>query len=632
MIQSKAERSASLKRQLARYQRRIDELRPRSNRYSWIRVVIFSAGVILSIIALFTISLWLFWGGLAITALLFGLAVHAHRQIDDSLQRLLVWQQLRREHLARAQLEWATMPTPRQVEPRYAHPFEADLDLVGPRSLHRLLDTTVTQAGSDRLRAWLTAPTPPLTTISARQALVRELIPRTLLRDKLTLYGRLMMLPATAAPTTAQAATGPTSGWCADALLAWLQQHPPVNALRGWLYGLSGLALINWILLGAYWLGWVGPFWEVTLALYALLQLWHARLLGDVFQEAAALQDELARLAVVFRQIERYDYAKAPLLGELCAPVCRPDHQPSQHLRRIAQIVAATAVQGNPVVALLLNAPAPWALYFAWRLSECKMAIATEIPVWLELWYELEALSALATFAYLNPAATFPHLMDAATREGSEGLAAAPIFQIQGLGHPLLPEEGKVRNDFTVDHLGEVMILTGSNMSGKSTFLRALGVNLALAYAGSVVDARQLTTVRFRLFTCIKVSDSVTDGISYFYAEVKRLKALLNALETDSALPLFYAIDEIFRGTNNRERLLGSQAYLRALVGQRGIGLIATHDLELVKLADEASDVHNYHFRDDLAAGRMVFDYQLRAGPCPTTNALRIMAQEGLPI
>ncbi|MCB0109755.1 MAG: hypothetical protein KDE53_27725, partial [Caldilineaceae bacterium] len=137
---------------------------------------------------------------------------------------------------------------------------------------------------------------------------------------------------------------------------------------------------------------------------------------------------------------------------------------------------------------------------------------------------------------------------------------------------------------------------------------------------------------RLRLFTCIKVSDSVTDGISYFYAEVRRLKALLDALQQEDDLPLFYVVDEIFRGTNNRERLEGSRAYIRALAAQAGLGLVATHDLELVRLADEIPTIANYHFRDDIVDGRMHFDYQLRPGPSPTTNALKIMRHAGLPV
>jgi DNA mismatch repair ATPase MutS len=275
------------------------------------------------------------------------------------------------------------------------------------------------------------------------------------------------------------------------------------------------------------------------------------------------------------------------------------------------------------LIALVLNTLMPWGLFFSYVLDQLRAALARRAPVWLDTWYELEALSALANFAYLNPDCTFPQLHTS---------PAEPGFAAHGIAHPLLATADKVRNDFTFAQLGSIVILTGSNMAGKSTFLKALGVNLALAYAGGVVDAHQLDTILFRLFTCIKVSDSVTNGVSYFYAEVQRLKALLTVLETPHPLPLFFAIDEIFRGTNNRERLLGSRAYIHALINQRGVGLIATHDLELVKLADTLPAIRNYHFRDDIVAGRMVFDYLLRPGPSPTTNALKIMHSAGLPI
>jgi DNA mismatch repair ATPase MutS len=169
-------------------------------------------------------------------------------------------------------------------------------------------------------------------------------------------------------------------------------------------------------------------------------------------------------------------------------------------------------------------------------------------------------------------------------------------------------------------------------MAGKSTFLRTVGVNLSLAYAGSPVNADQLQTSLFRPFTCIKVSDSVQDGLSYFYAEVKRLTALLAAAKTEDPMPVLFLIDEIFRGTNSRERLIGSRSYIRSLSESTALGLVATHDLELVKLADEIDGVVNFHFREEVSNGRMVFDYRLRSGPCPTTNALTIMRLEGLPV
>jgi DNA mismatch repair ATPase MutS len=159
-----------------------------------------------------------------------------------------------------------------------------------------------------------------------------------------------------------------------------------------------------------------------------------------------------------------------------------------------------------------------------------------------------------------------------------------------------------------------------------------LGVNLVLAFAGGPVIAAGLLTVPFRLFTSIQLSDSLGDGISYFYAEVRRLKALLDALQSGHPYPLFFLIDEIFRGTNNLERRAGSRAYLRALAGSAGVGAISTHDLALAHLADEKPGILNYHFREEVYDGRMVFDYRLRPGPSPTTNALKIMRQAGLPV
>jgi DNA mismatch repair ATPase MutS len=179
---------------------------------------------------------------------------------------------------------------------------------------------------------------------------------------------------------------------------------------------------------------------------------------------------------------------------------------------------------------------------------------------------------------------------------------------------------------------GEAFIVTGSNMSGKSSFLKTIGVNLCLAYAGGPVNAGSFHSALFRIFTCIKINDSIVDGFSFFYTEVKRLKALLDALQVNHQLPLLFLIDEIFKGTNNRERLVGSRSYIRSLIGQNGAGLIATHDLELIKLADDFPDITNCHFREKVTDGKMVFDYKLRPGPCPTTNALKIMRMEGLPV
>jgi len=279
-------------------------------------------------------------------------------------------------------------------------------------------------------------------------------------------------------------------------------------------------------------------------------------------------------------------------------------------------------VRSNPILSLLLNLVLPWDIFFAFLADRFRHQIAQLLPAWLQTLQKLEGLISLANFAYLNPNYTFPEITP----------HTKPVLHAQALGHPMIPPDQKVCNDFTIQETGGMVIITGSNMAGKSTFVKTVGANLCLAYAGGPVNAQTLHTIPFRLFSCIRISDSIPDGYSYFYAEVKRLKELLGELKAESGWPLLYLIDEIFRGTNNRERLIGSRAYLHALVGQNGTGLLATHDLELANLAEQYPQVRNIHFRDHISDGKLVFDYTIRPGPCPTTNALKIMEMEGLPV
>jgi DNA mismatch repair ATPase MutS len=284
----------------------------------------------------------------------------------------------------------------------------------------------------------------------------------------------------------------------------------------------------------------------------------------------------------------------------------------------------AASAQKNDILRLVLNLLVPWDLFFTYILSRYKDRLRDRLPLWLDRIRTLEAANSLASLAALHPGYAFPVVRDT--------LPGEDVFVASGLGHPLLADTVKVRNDFRTASNGRIALVTGSNMSGKSTFLRTVGVNLVLALAGGPVDARELRTADVRVFASMNVTDSVTDGISYFYAEVRRLKRLLTELEDRGGRPLFYLVDEIFRGTNNREQLIGSRSLLRAFLEGNGMGLVATHDLELVQLEAESEGISNFHFREHVAAGAMVFDYLLRPGPCPTTNALKIMRMEGLPL
>jgi hypothetical protein len=608
----KEARLRALNSQTVRLRNRLQRLDRTSTRYSWVRLTVFCVGPPVIGVAVFVTEAWIAVLCAAIWLLLFGFAVAVHRRIGRSIERHRLWLEIKTAHLARARLAWDEIPATFYHQPDAEHPFEADLDLTGKRSLHHLLDTAVSYEGSQRLRAWLTAPEPDPTLARQRQQVVRELAPLHLFRDRLAL--------------NAMEAAGARRTWKANRLAEWLQTSESSGGMGRWLIVFGVMVILNAALLAADLLGGLPPWWQMTLAAYLGLWLLWSRRMEPAADQAVALAGALRQLRAVFSQLESFSYRDTPHLEALCKPYLHPAHRPSSYLSRITRVVAVMSLRENPMLRLILNTLLPWDAYLAYRLNRTRTDVAERAPGWMDTWFELEALSSLANLAYLNPGYSFPEIL-----AGEEQERTGP-FNAQGLGHPLIPDAEKVCSDFSVSELGQVTVITGSNMAGKSVFLKTVGVNLSLAYAGGPVNAQCLQTIPFRLYTSMGISDSVTDGISFFYAEVKRLKALLAELQRDHPLPLLYCIDEIFRGTNNRERLTGSRAYVRALTGKRGLGFIATHDLELANLARELSQVVNYHFRDSVEGGRMVFDYILRPGPCPTTNALRIMQLEGLPM
>jgi DNA mismatch repair ATPase MutS len=261
-------------------------------------------------------------------------------------------------------------------------------------------------------------------------------------------------------------------------------------------------------------------------------------------------------------------------------------------------------------------------------LEQLRRDVLLQYPVWLETLAELEAACAMGNFAYLNPDYHWPSVPQVTTI----GNGQPARLSAKSLGHPLIPPRKRMTNDLELRGVGQVVLITGSNMSGKSTFLRTIGINACLAQAGAPVCAASFEWTWIRISCCIRVDDSLEAGLSFFYAEVKRLKRLLEAAEDWSAPPVLFLIDEIFKGTNNRERLIGSRSYISALACSNGFGLVTTHDLELTEMESEIPQATNAHFQETVEAKELRFDYKLRPGPCPTTNALRIMALEGLPV
>lgn len=604
-------RLEQLDKQIARLQRRAVGLNEISRKYWTARRIILVCGVVLAIAFCNFAGNKAAWLVAALLAIVFSIVTVYHNRVRDSLTRNSLLIEIKQVHIARIQLEWERVPPADPLaSPIPGHPFETDLDITGERSLHRLLDCAVTKEGSERLKSWLLSPRPEPELIKRRQGLVRELKGHYVFRDKLQLLSAV-----------ARSNTGRRSLWNSKILVDWLARDEHKDSLLPTIVVFSLLSALNIMCIVLASLQLIPPVWPITFVIYVGAMLLRQSRVATAWGELQELEKALSHFQVVFGYLESRSYENTPGLAQICAPFAEEGKQPSREIRRLGRIAAALGVRTNPILAMVVHLVVPWDFIFTHRLELVKQEIAALLPRWLDAWYELEALNSLANFAYLNPRYEFPELV-----------AETGRIVARRLGHPLLKPESKVCNDFELDDDRRIVILTGSNMAGKSTFLRTIGVNLVLAYAGAPVNAEKLQASLFRIFTCIKVSDSVQDGLSYFYAEVKRLQALLAATEVADQLPVLFLIDEIFRGTNSRERLIGSRSYIRTLAEGKSVGLVATHDLELIKLADEIDGVVNQHFREEVSDGRMVFDYRLRPGPCPTTNALTIMRLEGLPV
>ncbi len=481
-----------------------------------------------------------------------------------------------------------------------SHAYADDLDLFGRGSLYELLCTTRTAAGAETLARWLKAPAEPAT-VRARQEAVEELRLGLDLREGLAVLGEEV-----------QPEIEP------DLLTRW-GLAPPVMA-GGFLRGLCVLSTLVVLaaVAAALW-SWIGVrFLAAVLFLQAVL----ATLLRPrVLKVTEALEKpgrELALFAKVLARLETERF-RSDLLKQLRAALDAEGAPPSAQVARLSRFIEFLDWRRNlffgPVAALLL-----WRTHLAFAIDRWRARIGPAIPRWLEVVGEMEALCALAAYAYEHPEDPFPDVEDAGTR-----------FDGDGLGHPLIPDERCVRNDVCLDDALRLLVVSGSNMSGKTTLLRTVGTNTVLALAGGPVRARRLRLSPLQVGACIRVEDSIQEGRSRFYAEILRLRQIVDLTEEDSAV--LFLLDEILHGTNSHDRSIGAQGVVAGLVGRGGVGLVTTHDLALAKIADDLGGrAANVHFEDHLEAGRMVFDYRMRPGVVRKSNALELMRTVGLKV
>jgi hypothetical protein len=591
------------------------ERRHRTLAYSRLAAVMSAAAVVWLALAGHLSIVWI-----TVPIAVFAVLAVIHDQLLRTLELRRRAQRFFERALARLDGKWAGTGEPgdRYLDP--AHPYARDLDLFGPGSLFELLSTARTHIGEDTLARWLLTPADPAT-VRARQEAVRELCQRVDLREDLAVVAEESR---TGVDPVSLAAWGE-----APHLLQRGAFHATVWALTGLgVVGVSALATYVLSLLGAVSLSepvsiLLRDVFLVALAVNGtFLYRAHKRIAAVVtaVEEAA---HELKLLSQVLVRLERERF-QAPLLASLGTSLDTEGAPPSKRIGRLNRLMELLDSRDH----LLVRVAEPfvlWTTHLAFAVEAWRRHSGPVVRRWLTATGEMEALCSLASHAFEHPEDPFPEFSE----EGA-------MLEAEGIGHPLIEEGRVVRNDVRIGGAGpRVLVVSGSNMSGKSTLLRTLGVNVVLAQAGAPVRARRLTMSPLAVGASIRVTDSLQGGVSRFYVEILRLRQILDATARPGpkGAAVLFLIDEFLHGTNSHDRLIGAEAVVRGLVERGAIGLVTTHDLALADIAGALGErAANVHFEDHIEDGRMVFDYVMRPGVVRKSNAIELMRSVGLEI
>ncbi|MCK5145103.1 hypothetical protein KAR48_00010 [bacterium] len=606
-INSEQHRHRSLQRQVKNLGKRVELLTRQSIRLSWMRAILFLSILAAVLICTKFVNHLSAWIVLVAGMGIFGAVALIHKRLEFRKKRMALFAELLNEEAARLTHSWSLIPAPPVEHIHQDHAFAMDLDIIGMRSLHHLINLGITQGGSSRLAQWLCSESPQWDELPQRQKAVKEMT------CFIPIWRRIMLKLRLKDRTLINTIK----------LQQWASHEFKLPPMRNNFIIATILVVINVLAFTLSQVLKTPPYWILTTITWTIFYFFKSRAITSHFHILAELDDELTQLKNLFLDIESFPCASNTALGSYFKPFAQDKILPSGLLKRIKLITAAIGLRQNPVLAILLNLALPWDFFFARRAECLEITVHRHFPKWLDALHNIEAIASLAGITWRHTKWTLPDI---------ERKKNQPLMTASDMGHPLLPFNQRRVNNFILEKPGHIDLITGSNMAGKSTFLRTVGINLVLAWAGGPVCASAFSTARFRLFTSMRINDSLTDGVSTFYAEVKRLKSLLDAITAEHPILLYFFVDEIFRGTNNRERLTGSQAFLKSVAGKNCTGLVSTHDLELTSLAKENLHIHNHHFCEEIIDGKLHFDYSLKHGPCPTTNALIIMKQHGLPV
>ena len=578
----------------------LEAFEKKSSRIANLRLLVFVAGIATLLAAILNEAVSYLW--LLLPAVGFLVLVFMHDRVERETEKRRAAMTYYTRGLHRLNHTWIDQGNQQTHYTASDHPYAADLDLFGAGSLFELLCTCKTLAGEQQLANWLTQPT-DFDEVRQRQEAIDELRERIDLREDLWIIGGDVR--ATLHPKILQS-------W-GDLEPAFPKGRVRLLKAIAAFSAISITGCIAGIAIGAVPIYPLIALILVELALYRFVN----RRLRKTMAGLAVSQKELNVLAGLLKRIEN-EPADGALLTNLQNSITEQGTSASHIIERLDRLVARLDTTRNQLFAPLAYM---WMIPLFTRLSieTWRQQFGIKVGGWMDTTGKVEAISAMSGYAYEHPGAPFPKLAE-----------TGPRLVGKQLCHPLLPDPLAVPNSI---ELGEtrLMIVSGSNMSGKSTFLRVIGINVVLANAGLPICGESLTLSPLIPGATIRIQDSLMEGSSRFYSEINRLRQLVEMAEGDRTL--IFLIDEVLHGTNSHDRRIGGQAVLRGLVQRGAIGLVTTHDLALSEMVDSfGGKARNVHFEDHIEDGRVLFDYKLRDGIVRKSNALELMRSVGLDV
>lgn len=482
------------------------------------------------------------------------------------------------------------------------HPYSFDLDIFGRRSLFQSINRTCTFFGKNRLAKWLQNHLHEKTSIEKRQEMVREISEHTLFREQFRVAGLVHH---------GQSSDG-------EKIQAW-SQSPAQYLHAGWVKAfIWGVPVINSLLLITSLAGWTSFSWlGLSFGIFLVLSfgiIKRATYIQETYGKQLKSLNGYARL-IALAKAENW---KSAGMQELMERFNLNGQSPIQALQQLSKELDRLDLRNNQFLYVLLEGSIFFQLQEIVRIERWKARYGQHISKWLETVGELDALCSLGTFAYNHPQYTYPELTE------------KPFcFLATQMGHPLMPASQCVKNDATIPPRPFFLIITGANMAGKSTYLRTIGVNYLLACIGAPVCCERLKLYPNQLITSLRTSDSLSDNESYFFAELKRLKRIIDLL--NQGQQLFIILDEILKGTNSMDKQKGSFDLIRQFMQLKANGIIATHDLLLGSLIKQfPEEIRNYCFEADIKENELTFSYKLREGVAQNMNACFLMKKMGI--